>query len=290
MSMTRKWSALTAVLVLGILVASWFLLVAPKRSDAAALESQRTQQEADNVTLQQHIKMLQAQQLDLPAQRAKLAEIRREIPDNPALPSMVRAMSKIARQSGVELVELSPSAPVLYVDPALAAVPAPVATTDPAASGSTGSGTATTPTDGSSAATTPTDGSSAATTSADGSTTGTTGAAPVAGAVGVTGPTTADSVLYQAPVKVTAEGSYFQLEQFLNRLEKLQRAFLVTGFTIDDAQSSLAQNESPGTLELALSTRMFISAGAPPKGAPATGATTAAPVPTVAPTTATAAQ
>ncbi len=37
MSMTRRWSLLTAVLIVGILAASWFVLVSPKRSDAAGL-------------------------------------------------------------------------------------------------------------------------------------------------------------------------------------------------------------------------------------------------------------
>ncbi|MDQ1603498.1 MAG: hypothetical protein QOE01_1343 [Actinomycetota bacterium] len=272
MSMTRKWSLLTAVLVVGILVASWFLLVSPKRGDAAALTSQRQQQDATNIELQQHIKMLQAQELDLPAQRAKLAEIRREIPDNPALPSMVRSISKIARQTGVDLIELSPTVPTAYVDPALAAaalVPAPVASTSTDGSASTAT-TGTTPTD------TTTTAPPAGTTP----TTGTTGTTGLAGTT-PTGATGADlPVLYQAPVKITAEGSFFQLEQFLNRLEKLQRAFLVTGFTVDQAQSDLAVTAPPGTLELALDTRMFISA---PSTAPAVAVLpTAVPSPTTA--------
>jgi Tfp pilus assembly protein PilO len=268
MSMTRKWSLLTAVLVVGILVASWFLLVSPKRGDAAALTSQRQQQDATNIELQQHIKMLQAQELDLPAQRAKLAEIRREIPDNPALPSMVRSISKIARQTGVDLIELSPAEPTAYVDPALAAaalVPAPVATST--------DGSATT-------GTTPTDTTTTAPPAGTTPTTGTTGTTGLAGTT-PTGTTGADlPVLYQAPVKITAEGSFFQLEQFLNRLEKLQRAFLVTGFTVDAAQSDFAATAPPGTLELTLDTRMFISA---PSTAPAVAVLpTAVPSPTTA--------
>ena len=44
MSMTRRWSLLTAVVIVGILAAGWFLLVSPKRSDAADLRDKAGKQ------------------------------------------------------------------------------------------------------------------------------------------------------------------------------------------------------------------------------------------------------
>ena len=46
MTATRKWSALAVLLVAAIFAASWFLLIAPKRSDAAGLRSQKAEQDA----------------------------------------------------------------------------------------------------------------------------------------------------------------------------------------------------------------------------------------------------
>jgi hypothetical protein len=46
MTATRKWAALAVLLVAAIFVASWFLLIGPKRSDAAALRSQKVEQDA----------------------------------------------------------------------------------------------------------------------------------------------------------------------------------------------------------------------------------------------------
>ena len=43
--------------------------------------------------------------------------------------------------------------------------------------------------------------------------------------------------LYQVPLTVNVTGSYFELEQFLNKLENLRRSFLVSGFTLGPSAS-----------------------------------------------------
>ena len=88
--MTRRWSLLTAVLIVGILAASWFLLVSPKRSEAAELRVQATEQQASNDALVQQLTVLKAQSLDLPKQKAELAVLGKQIPNNPALPTLIR--------------------------------------------------------------------------------------------------------------------------------------------------------------------------------------------------------
>lgn len=136
MTETRKWSALAVVLVAAIFAAGWFLLVSPKRSEAADLDAKTVSQDANNLGLEQKLKELQAQQADLPMQRALLAKIETNIPGNPALPSLIRDLTAAARKVGVDLVTLSPSPPQV-VTPAVAAgavaAPAPVT---PAAAGS----------------------------------------------------------------------------------------------------------------------------------------------------------
>ena len=93
MSLTRKWSLLAAVLVVAIFAAGWFLLIAPKRTEANDLKTQAATQERDNAALVQKLAELKAQQAELPQQRAKLAVFRTQIPDNPALPSLVRNLT-----------------------------------------------------------------------------------------------------------------------------------------------------------------------------------------------------
>jgi Tfp pilus assembly protein PilO len=83
MSLTRRWSFLTAVAVVAILAAGWFLLVSPKRGEASELQARRSRRRRRTARLQSQIEMLQAQQADLPKKRAELASIGRQIPTTP---------------------------------------------------------------------------------------------------------------------------------------------------------------------------------------------------------------
>lgn len=213
MSQTRKWSALAVLAVAVVFVASWFLLVAPKRGAAADLRQQTSDQQAANSALVQKLAVLKAQAADLPKRKAELALVRQQIPDNPALPSLVRDLTAAGRAAGVTVLSLAPATPT----PVVLTAAQPVAATGAAA-------------------------------------------APA---------------LYQVPFTLKVTGSYFETEQFVNRLEKLRRAFLVTGFSLKalDATTSTGTTGppvNPGDLQLDLSGRVFL--------APPVAATAAAPV------------
>jgi len=209
MSQTRKWSVLAAVLVLAIFAAGWFLLVSPKRSQAADLKDQAASQAAANATLTQKLQVLKAQQQDLPQQQAKLARFKVQIPDNPALPSLIRDLSTAGRKTGVSIDALAPSEPVVAAAP------------------------------------------------------GTTAATPVA-------PTGAQSAgaaptLYVIPLDVKVSGNYFELEQFVNRLEGLKRSFNVSGFTLTPATASTSATATDGstdTLSIDIQGQVFLSQAA----------------------------
>jgi type IV pilus assembly protein PilO len=208
MTATRKWAALAVLLVAAIFVASWFLLIGPKRSDAAALRSQKVEQDAKNQSLIQQ-------------QEAFLAQIRRQLPDNPALPTLIRNLTSAAGKSGVELTSLTPELPVAVLAP-VAVVAAPTATTAPADEGSAAP-------------------------------------APVAAPPAPT--------LYQVPITVKTSGSYFETEQFLNKLEGLKRSFLVTGFSL---KSVAPVPGEPAGLALEIKGRVFLSPAAASTAASAT--------------------
>jgi hypothetical protein len=131
MSSTRTWSAGAAAVSILLVVAAWFLLIGPKRSDAAALKQQRVTQVATNQQLQLDISQLKAQSASLPAKQAELAVIQRQLPNNPALPTLIRNLSSIADQAGLTLTSIAPGAPT--------AVPSAGASTP--ANGATGSAT-----------------------------------------------------------------------------------------------------------------------------------------------------
>jgi Tfp pilus assembly protein PilO len=240
MTATRKWTALTVVVIGAVFAASWFFLISPKRSEASGLRADAVEQDATNDRLRQQLEVLKAQSQELPKQEAFLAQIRRQIPENPALPALIRDLTNAAQKSGVELVSLAPGLPVAVVSTV------PVAPTAAPTETSTGaSGTAAT-------------------------------TAPVA-------PVAPAPTLYQVPLVVQTAGGYFEMEQFLNKLEGLKRSFLVTGFTLqyqessDDTAAAVA-----GPIQLQVTGRVFLS----PEAAAAAGATvpgvTPAPTATVA--------
>jgi Tfp pilus assembly protein PilO len=179
MDKMKQWIALTVVGALAILAAGWFLVVSPKRSHASELRTQASEQERANAQLQTQLATLKAQAKALPAQQAKLAAVAAKIPNNSALPTLVRALNDAADNVGVELVSVAPG-------PVTAVATAPAAAVTTAASG--------------------------------------TAAVPAA--------SSAVGALQSIPMTLNVVGGYFQVAEFLDRLESLQRAFKVTGFNL----------------------------------------------------------
>lgn len=187
MEKLKQWVALSVVGVLVVGAAGYFLLISPKRTEAAAVRVQVDEQVSANSVLRTQIQMLKAQAKQLPQQQAKLAAVAAKIPDNPALPTLIRNLTKAADEAGVELVSLAPTARTVLAPVAAAAV-VPVA------------GTAAAPT------------------------------APGAATAAV--PTASAGVLETIGLNINVVGGYFQVEQFLDRVENLTRALKVTAFTM----------------------------------------------------------
>src|SRR3954447_1981302 len=180
MDKMRQWTMLTVVGIVAVLGAGWFLAVSPQRHHAAQLRSQAASQQSANGQLQARVSQLQQQQKGLPAQQRRLNQIAAKIPDNPALPALIRQLSAAADGAGVELVSLSPANPTTF---------SPVGSTAPS--------------------------TTAASTTAAGAATATAG------------------TLAQIPVAITVQGSYYNVESFFDAIEKLPRAVLVPGWTMN---------------------------------------------------------
>ena len=132
MNRMRTWSLGAAGLAFLVLVAGWFLLISPTKAKVSDLQTQTASQKQTNVGLATQIAQLKLQNKNLPKQEAKLAEIRQHLPATPALPTFVRTLTTIAHESGVKLVLVTPTAPVVVT----AQAPAPVATPSASASAS----------------------------------------------------------------------------------------------------------------------------------------------------------
>ena len=127
MNKMRQWSLFTAVAVVVVFAAGWFLAVSPQRHHAADFRSQAASQDTANSALQLQVAQLEQQKKGLPEQQRQLAKYATRIPDNPELPVLIRQLSTAAKDAGVDLVSMSPSVP--------AAVAAAPGSTVPATSG-----------------------------------------------------------------------------------------------------------------------------------------------------------
>jgi Tfp pilus assembly protein PilO len=113
MDKLKQWVALAVAASMAVLAAGWFLLISPKRDEAADLRAQAADKRTSNTTLAGQLEVLKAQARDLPAKQAELALVAAKIPDNPALPGLIRQLMEAAGGAGVDLVSITPSEPVL---------------------------------------------------------------------------------------------------------------------------------------------------------------------------------
>lgn len=137
MTKIRQWSILTAVAVLVVFAAGWFLMVKPQQSKSSDLRSQAATQQQSNQLLLTQIASLQAEQKNLPQQQLALQKFTTQVPNDAAEPTIIRQLSAAAAGAGVDLVSMTPGAAsaVVAVTPV---APVPAATTAAA-------GTSTTP-------------------------------------------------------------------------------------------------------------------------------------------------
>jgi Tfp pilus assembly protein PilO len=110
---TSRWSIGTALLCILLLAASWFLLISPRRADAADVRGQATTADGQAALLQTQIALLKTQFADLPKQKAELKAITAELPPGADVPALVRTLQSIAAQTGVSLDSISPGGPTV---------------------------------------------------------------------------------------------------------------------------------------------------------------------------------
>jgi Tfp pilus assembly protein PilO len=229
--MKQMW-LLTAVLMVGVLAAGYFLLVSPKKGEVSKLHGQAATQRDSNDDLASEIKRLEKQATSLPAKQARLAQIQRNIPNNPAVPALVRSLTKSGRETGMKIEILEPSAPV-YLDGAAVAA-APVAAQPAAKPGAKASDAP-------------------------------RASQPVAGAQVAVGK------LAMVPIKITLWGSFAETEEFFSEIEKLKRTLMVTKAEIGwDPPARDNSNFSPGDLKVVIEARVFMRSVSPAAAKPAT--------------------
>ncbi len=200
-SPTSRWVAGAAGVCAALLVLTWFVLVGPKRAEAADLADQAASARQQNDSLQIRTAQLKAQFASLPQRQAELTTLVGQMPVTADVPRFVRTLDALAASSGVTLEGLTPGAGA-RLDAAAAPAGAAGATGAVGATGASGAPDAV----------------------------GATGTASTpATAAGGTG---GGLDVVQVPMTITVKGPYFATVTFLKGLQTGQRAFLVGGLQV----------------------------------------------------------
>jgi type IV pilus assembly protein PilO len=107
--------SLGAVVCLVVLLAGWFLLVSPLKSDISKTKAATAVQISDNSSLSLTLATMRSIAQKLPQEKAELAALSQRVPDQLQVPALLIAIQDAATQTGVTLASLTPSPPVALV-------------------------------------------------------------------------------------------------------------------------------------------------------------------------------
>jgi Tfp pilus assembly protein PilO len=227
-----------------VIVLWYFLFWSPRNKALNQAKQRRQAAQQEEAQLRTEIARLRGAQNQEPAKRARLEALRTAIPDDPKLAQFILDTNEAANRAGIDFISIAPQLPA----PPAAATGGATATTAPAGGG---------------------------------------GATPTTAAPTSGGPPsgTAGAGARPAEIRLTLQirGGYFQVLDFLNRLDDLSRLVVNDSLTVTADQNA--------RLTVGLTSRMFtrtVPAGYSSTAGTGTGG--AVPTPTPAPTPAPAAR
>ncbi len=200
MDKNRLWLIASVLVMALVLVGGWFVGVQPQLAGIADSEAQTAAVEATNEQNARVVAQLKKDSENLPALKAKLAELAASVPQGSDIPPFVDQLNALYSSSGVVCVDQAFADAVAY---------APVVA--PAASA---------PAPGAASTATPTPAPTAPPTQA-----------PTAGVPPVVSSLITASNFAAQPVTITVRGQYANVLQFVNGLQTGARLFLVTGLS-----------------------------------------------------------
>jgi Tfp pilus assembly protein PilO len=282
-----------SVAALAAMVAFWLLVLAPKRQEATALKDDVDQLHVQLEEQQQAVAAGQQAKRSFPNDYRKLVVLGKAVPVDGDQASLLVQLQRIADQSGVSFQSINLSGTTSSAPPASSTPPPTSSPSDgsstPASSTSSDASSASSGASTSTSSTTPTAEPTATATEASAAT------LPIGASIGPAG-------LPVMPYDLTFTGDYFQIADFMKRLNGLvhlrHEAIDVTGrlMTVDAFTLAPVQSESQGltpvpTLSAELSVTTYLTpadqgltAGAAPTG-PAPSAATPASTTASAPAT-----
>lgn len=144
----RRWLIGGAAIALLIVLIGWAFFISPQREETSSVEGQTADAQLQNITLQGRINLLRTADKQRAAFAASLAQNRRALPSQPAIPAFLRSVQSIAAATDTKVTALGIGEAQAITPTVAAASPgtttpgtttpsdAPVAAMPPAAGGS----------------------------------------------------------------------------------------------------------------------------------------------------------
>lgn len=210
---SKTWLALGVLGAILILIIGWMFVISPRFNQASSIREEAATAETSAQQLQARAARLQQQYQQLPQLQAQLASLEGLIPDQAGVEKLIQQIEQVNRTSGLQLQAFSITNPVPL-------------TPDAGASG----GTAATPPGGDAAA--------GATDSADAGAQTDPGTAAAQAAGQAAAASTLASLSY-IPVTLDVQGGngFPSFLAYLDALEALNRAFLITNVSITGGEA-----------------------------------------------------
>jgi type IV pilus assembly protein PilO len=120
----RLWKIGGLVVVVVLVVGSWFLLISPKFAEADEVRTQTADTQTQLITLRKRISELKKQQANLTAMQAELRKKQKALPSDSGVPAFLRQLQASGEALSVNVTGVSVSAPVQQTNlPAVWALP-----------------------------------------------------------------------------------------------------------------------------------------------------------------------
>jgi Tfp pilus assembly protein PilO len=277
----RDRKILLALIPLVVIGAYWFLLLAPKREEAAKVRDDLSQAEGVRDTAQQRASQLAGAKASFGADYATVIRLGKSIPTSVDMPSLLVQLDRAARGTGIKFQDIKAGERTAAAVPTAAAATPVGGNGSPAAAGApaaqSGAGQA-----AQSAGNAVSNANAAnGAAGADATGTATTGTAPG---------------LETIPLDFEFRGSFFDMADFFHRMKRFVRVannkivirgrlMTINSFTFDTSPGfPMIKAQVNATVYLAPKAQ-GVDAGATPQGPTAAGGTTAQPSGTAAPAT-----
>jgi hypothetical protein len=263
MSLTDRDRKIVLVLApLVLLLAYWFVVLAPQRTESATVEQELTKARGERDTAQAQIGQLNAAKASFASDYQTVIRMGKAVPETVDMPSLLVQLDRAARGTGIEMNELK----VTPADPSKASTPAPAPPPGGGANpGAGGSGAQSGP--GKAA-----QGAGNAVNQANGANAAAAGGAPPAG--------TPAPGLNSIGLQFALRGDFFSMADFFHRMKRFVRVvndqIVVRGrlIAIDNWDFTVEGKEIKAdvgaTVYLSPKAQGGVSAGASPTGPSAT--------------------